>query len=72
MEQDGRLKFTTFYTQIYGTDAHPAHGARASLPKPLEHMSPQDFEVALPLELVQSFSLFDLEAYKQFQHPTRA
>ena len=72
MEQDGRLKFTTFYTQIYGTDAHPAHGARASLPKPLEHMSPQDFEVALPLELVQSLSLFDLEAYKQFQHPARA
>jgi hypothetical protein len=69
MEQDGRLKFTTFYTQIYGTDAHPAHGGRVSLPKPLEHMSPQDFEVALPLELVQSLSLFDLETYRQFQHP---
>jgi len=68
MEADGRLKFTTFYTQIYGTDAHPAHGAQANLPKPLEHMSPQDFEVALPLELVQSLSLFDLTAYKQFQH----
>jgi hypothetical protein len=35
-------------------------------------MSPQDFEVALPLDLVQSLSLFDLEAYKQFQHPARA
>lgn len=69
MESDGRLKFTTFYTQIYGTDVHPAHGEQASLPEPLEHMSPQDFEVALPLELVQSLSLFDLTAYKQFQHP---
>ena len=61
---DGRLNFTTYYVEIYGDDGLDAPDSQ--LPDPLKHLSPRDFEIALPIDKVQSLGLFDLKAYAEF------
>lgn len=63
-DPDGRLNFTTYYVQIYGDSAVGAPDTR--LPPPLQHLAPRDFEIALPIDKVQSIGLFDLTAYAEF------
>ena len=70
-DPDGKLNLTTYYANIYGSDAYPATTAQQKLPPPLDHLSPEDFEIALPLELVQSIGQFDLIAYAEFQRQGR-
>lgn len=66
-ETAGKLVFTTYYLQIYGTDTPDTDIEQRRLPKPLEHLSPNDFEMVLPVEKVHSLSRFDLTAYAAFQ-----
>lgn len=58
---DGRLKFTTYYTDIYGK-------IEAGSQKRLAHLSVDDFEIVLPVDKIQSANMFDIVAYEEFGH----
>lgn len=55
---EGQLKLTTFYTHVYDKIANT---------ESIMHLSPDDFEIVLPTERIQSANLFDLAAYQEFQ-----
>lgn len=59
--EDKRVKFTTFYDQIY---------TKLSSEKSLKHLEIENFEVAFPYSEILSLNIFDLNAYLAFQsHP---
>jgi hypothetical protein len=55
----GRVNFTTFYSAIY-------KAMKRDSETELSHLSPDDFEVVLPIEKIQSANLFDFVAYEEF------
>jgi hypothetical protein len=59
------VRFTTFYTELYGTNESIAQSA--PLPAPLEHLTSEDFITLLPIERIASYRLFDAFAYLEFQ-----
>ncbi len=61
---DGRLRFTTYYTDIY----KKIEGGNK---KHLAHLSVDDFEIVLPVDKIQSANMFDIVAYEEFSHPRR-
>lgn len=63
----GKITFTTDYSVIYGKAPHPD----ARLAKPLQHLRPADFEIALPADRVQSCNIFDFRAYEEFTSQER-
>lgn len=56
---DGRVKFTTFYSAVYERIERDSKGS-------LSHLSPDDFEIVLPIEKIQSANMFDFVAYEEF------
>lgn len=63
--ENGTVEFTTFYDWLYEqADIKTSHEPRESVSSQL---SLQDFEIALPLDRVQSLNLFDVEIYAEFQ-----
>jgi hypothetical protein len=59
------VKFTTFYTELYG----PTESMNQSAPlaPPLEYLTPEDFITLLPVERIVSYRLFHPAAYLEFQ-----
>lgn len=57
-KDSGKAEFTTFYDLMY---EHISNGNAA-------HLSPEDFEIVLPLNEIQSANLFDTDAYELFKN----
>lgn len=52
-----RVRYTTFYVELYKRLEEPT----------LEHLHPEQFEIAFPFADIQSVNLFDIDAYIAFQ-----
>jgi hypothetical protein len=59
------VRFTTFYTELYGPDE--SMDQSAPLPPPLEALTPEDFITLLPVDRIASYRLFHPSAYVEFQ-----
>jgi hypothetical protein len=59
------VKFTTFYTELYGPNE--SMNQSAPLPPPLEYLTPEDFITLLPVDRIASYRLFHPSAYVEFQ-----
>ena len=59
-----KVKFTTFYTQVYGSDTVKG---LAELPEPLAHLTAEHFITVIPADRISSCRLFDATAYQVFQ-----
>ena len=51
------LNFTTFYTELYGNEG--AADTTTPLPRPLEHLTAEDFITVLPMDRIASYRLFE-------------
>lgn len=60
-----KVIFTTFYTDLYGDEG--STDQTKPLPAPLDHLTAEDFIIALPADRIASYRLFDAPAYKEFQ-----
>jgi hypothetical protein len=56
---DGRIKLTTFYSTVYETIERNPNDK-------FSHLSPDDFEIVLPVEKIHSANMFDFVAYEEF------
>lgn len=57
--EDGRVQFTTFYSDVYEEIERGDKGR-------LSHMVPEDFEIVLPVDRILSANMFDIVAYEEF------
>jgi hypothetical protein len=57
--EDGRVQFTTFYSDVYEEIERGKQGR-------LAHLTPEDFEVVLPVDRILSANMFDIVAYEEF------
>lgn len=53
---NGKIQFTTFYNKIY-----------KNLGRVSPSLRPEDFEILLPIEHIQSLNMFDIAVYTEFQ-----
>lgn len=58
-QTNGSVQFTTYYERVYD---EIEHGVRGRLP----HLTPEDFEIVLPVERIVSANMFDILAYEEF------
>jgi hypothetical protein len=56
---DGRVEFTTFYSDVYEEIARGDVGR-------LSHLAIEDFEIVIPIDKIQSANMFDIVAYEEF------
>lgn len=59
-ETDCDVVFTTSYVGIFNEILNEDNND-------INHLAPEDFEIVLPINLIQSLSLFDISAYIRFQ-----
>jgi hypothetical protein len=56
---DGRMQFTTFYSDVYEEIERGGKGR-------LAHLTPEDFEIVIPVDKIASANMFDILAYEEF------
>jgi hypothetical protein len=62
---DGRMQFTTYYSDVYEEIELGEKGR-------LAHLTPDDFEIVIPVDQIASANMFDILAYEEFGRKSQA